>query len=142
MSSYKHASIEGLRIYQSSRNLEDQIYELVRKLPPEEFYRLGNDLRRSSAAISHYISEGHKRYSYSLKLEALHLARVEADRLQQLLADYSRRGFGTSETLQEDCKAVTKQAWGLIKYYRRRQSQRQAAARVRAADALVAARSL
>src|SRR4051812_24496915 len=119
-------SIEGLRIYKSSRDLEDQVYELVKRLPAEEFYRLGDDLRRSSAAISHYISEAHKRYSYSLKLEALHLARTETERLQQRLEEHQGKGYGDTEKLQEACVGVTKQAWGLIKYFKQRQAARQA----------------
>ena len=53
-------SIQQLRIYQSARTLEDQVYELVKRFPSEEFYGAGNDLRRSSAAVSHYISEAHR----------------------------------------------------------------------------------
>jgi four helix bundle protein len=140
MSDSKATAIEKLRIYQSSRQLEDQVYELVKSLPPAEFYGLGDSLRRTSAAISHYLHEGHRRYSYQLKLEALHLARTEAERLKEHLNEYSQRGFGDTATLQNNCITVTKQAWGLIKYFKRCQAERQSAVRINAADALVAAR--
>lgn len=133
-------SIKGLRIYQSSRTLEDAVYELVKHLPAREFYGLGNDLRRSSAAVSHYLTECHRRYSYGIKLEALHLARVEAETLKSLLAQHASQGYGETERLQESCTAVIKQSWGLIKYLKQRQTEHHAAAQIKASDELVAAR--
>jgi four helix bundle protein len=134
-------TIEGLRIYQTSRKLEDAVYELVKKLPEQEFYGLGNDLRRSSAAVSHYITEYHRRYSYNLKLETLHLTRLEAENLKQLLIDHASRGYGDTEVLQNACIAIVKQSWGLIKYMKLRQAEHQTNAQINAADELVAARS-
>jgi four helix bundle protein len=133
-------SIESLRIYQTSRDLEDAVYELVKQLPREEFYGLGNELRRSSAAVSHYITECHRRYSHNLKLEALHLTRLEADTLHKLLADYQSRGYGDARKLQESCIGIIKQSWGLIRYMKQRQAEQQAEAQARASDELVAAR--
>jgi four helix bundle protein len=134
-------SIENLRIYQASRALEDTTYELVQKLPSEEFYKLGDELRRSSAAISHYIAEAHKRYSYGFKLEALHLARAEAEALQKHLVAHAEQGYGKTDQLQAECVAVIKQSWGLIKYFKQRQTERQASAQVQASDEMVAARA-
>jgi len=133
-------SIESLRIYQASRSLEDAVYELVKSLPTTEFYDLGNDLRRSSAAVSHYLTECHRRYSYGIKLEALHLARVETETLKTLLAEYATRGYGDTEQLQESCTGVIKQAWGLIKYLKQRQAEHRSAIQIKASDELVAAR--
>jgi hypothetical protein len=47
--------IEQLRIYKQARAVEDEIYELVKTFPADQFYGLGNDLRPSSAAVSHHI---------------------------------------------------------------------------------------
>lgn len=141
MSDTTTATIERLRIYQTSRQLEDSVYELVKKLPDTEFYRLGNDLRRSSAAISHYVAECHRRYSYGIKLETLHLARTEAETLKQLLAEHTSRGYGPTEKLQAECVGVVKQSWGLIKYLKQRQAERRQENVARASDELVAARA-
>jgi four helix bundle protein len=134
-------TIEKLHIYQTSRQLEDQIHELVKQLPSTEYYSLGDQLRRTSAAIAHYIAEGHKRYSYSLKLEALHLARTQAEQLKDYLTTYTQQGYGDTAALKETATTIIKQAWGLIRHFKQRQSERQSSSRVRAADALVAARS-
>jgi four helix bundle protein len=134
-------SIEDLRVYKASRKLEDEVYDLVRTLPQEEFYRLGNALRRSSAAVSHYITEAHRRHSYGFKLEALHLARVETEQLQQFLVECSQRNYADTKTLQNSAIGVTKQLWGLIKYFRGRQAGRSAMFDVSSVDDLVTARS-
>lgn len=134
-------SIENLKIYQTSRKLEDAVYALVQQLPEDEFYKLGDQLRRSSAAISHYITEAHRRYSYGFKLEALHLARTEAEELQKHLAAYTEKGYGKTDELTEECVTVIKLSWGLIKYFKQRQSERRANAQVRAADEMMAARA-
>lgn len=139
--SERTTSIEGLRIYQASRKLEDAIYEMVKQLPAAEYYRLGNDLRRSSASVSHYITECHRRYSYGVKLEALHLVRNEAEALKKLLADHEACGFGDTKVLQDACIGIVKQSWGLIKYLQRRQNERRQETRVDATDQLVAARA-
>jgi 23S rRNA-intervening sequence protein len=44
-------SVEQLRIYKSARNAEDRVYELIKEFPTDQFYGLGNDLRRSSSAV-------------------------------------------------------------------------------------------
>ena len=134
-------SIENLRIYQTSRSLEDSVYEKVKKLPKDEYFLLGNDLRRSSAAVSHYITEYHRRFSFGVKLEALHLARTEAETLRQLLAEHETKGYGSTKELQQGCTGVIKQCWGLIKYIKNRQSEQRLESQTRASDELVAARS-
>lgn len=134
-------SIENLRVYKESRALEDAVYQLVNQLPEREFYRLGNDLRRSSAAISHYLTECHKRYSYSIKLEALHLARTEAETLTRLLSDHETQGYGPTLSQKNTCTSIIKQCWGLIKYLKQRQAHQQTTRRISASDELVAARS-
>jgi four helix bundle protein len=75
-------SIEQLRIYVAARLLEDQVYELVKTFPADQFYGLGNDLRRSSAAVSHHIMGAHRLYSYRLKLDELAAMRREAEATQ------------------------------------------------------------
>ncbi len=136
----RQTSIEDLRVYTASRKLEDKVYELVRSLPQTEFYRLGNDLRRSSAAISHYISEAFRRHSIGLKIEALHLARVEVEQLNQHLDESSQRGYANASELKAEAVGVTKQLWGLIHYFRGRQASHTTTHRGQAVDELMAAR--
>src|SRR6266705_4395142 len=72
-------SIEQLTIYKLARRLEDEVYELVKAFTADQFYGLGNDLRRSSAAVSHHIMGCHRLFSYRLKLDELAAMRREAE---------------------------------------------------------------
>lgn len=130
-----------LRVYQLSRELEDDIYELVRQLPTSEFYGLGDELRRTSAAIAHHISESDQRYSYSLKIETLNLARGGIRRMRDLLDQYQQSSYGKTTEPKRRYQALNAQIGALIYYYRRQQKERQGRTRINAADALTFARS-
>jgi len=132
-------SIEQLRIYKSARQSEDQIYELVKQFPADQFYGLGNDLRRSSAAVSHHIMNAHRLFSYRLKLEELAATRREAEITKKHLE--AARDFGAHDDLIEEYTAVIKQSWGLTKWLKVKLAERQEKAEVAAKEELVAARS-
>ncbi len=137
----KSSSIKHLRVYQTSLQLEDIIHELVKKLPENEVYFLGNELRRSSTAISHHLYAFYRHHNYRLRLQALHLARKEAEGLQKLLLTYQKAGYGPISHIDGFCVSVIKQCWGLIKYYKQQESTQHARASIRASDELVAARA-
>lgn len=125
-------SVEQLRIYKSARGLEDQVYELVKTFPADQFYGLGNDLRRSSAAVSHYIMETHRLYSYRLKLDALAGARREAEITQKHLE--TAKDLGASDELINEYVGIIKQSWGLTKWLKVKLQERQEKAEVAAKE--------
>ncbi len=129
-------SIEQLRIYKDARGLEDQVYELVKTFPIDQFYGLGNDLRRSSAAVAHHIMEAHRLFSYRLKLDALAAARREAEVTQRHLE--AARTLGAPEELTTAYTAVIKQSWGLTKWLKSKLSERREKAEVAAKEDMAA----
>lgn len=130
-------TVEQLRIYKSARNMEDQVYELVKTFPAEQFYGLGNDLRRSSAAVSHYIMEAHRLFSYRLKLDALAAARREAEASQRHLQ--AALSLGATETMVEEYTGIIKQSWGLTKWIKAKLEERQEKAEIAAKEQMAAA---
>lgn len=132
-------SIEQLNIYLSARRLEDATVKLTAKLPKDQSYPLGDDLRRAATAVAHYVYQSHHYYSYQMKMEALHQARGEAERAQGLLSQFQEAGFGKTDDLREEYTTVIKQSWGLIKYFKKRQAEKAARSEVQAKDELVAA---
>ena len=130
-------SIEQLRIYKSARSAEDQVYELVKQFPAEQFYGLGNDLRRSSAAVSHHIMGAHRLFSYRLKLDELAAMRREAEVTQKYLED--ARDFCATDEMISDYTAIIKQSWGLSKWLKAKLVAKQEKAEVAAKEELVAA---
>jgi len=125
-------SIEQLRIYTAARTAEDTVYELVKKFPSEQFYELGNELRRSSAGVSHYIMEAHRVFSYRLKLDALDYARHEGDVTKVLLE--RARAYGASSDLIDEYTAILKQSWGLTRWLRAKLAEKKQFAEVAAKE--------
>jgi four helix bundle protein len=131
------ASIEQLRVYKLARAAEDQVYDLVKSFPAESFYGLGNDLRRSSAAVAHHIMETHRLFSYRLRLDALSLARREAEATQKHLE--AARELGATDELISDYTTIIKQSWGLTKWLRVKLDEKQEKAEVAAKEELAQA---
>lgn len=130
-------SIEQLRIYRSARAAEDQVYELVKSLPVDQFYGLGNDLRRSSAAVSHHIMGAHRLFSYRLKLDELAAMRREAEATQRHLEAIT--SFAGVDELTSEYTGIIKQSWGLTKWLKNKLAEKQQLAEVTAKEELVAA---
>jgi four helix bundle protein len=115
-------SIEQLGIYKLARRLEDEVYELVKTFPADQFYGLGNDLRRSSAAVSHHIMDCHRLYSYRLKLDELSAMRREAEATQGHLE--RARDLGATDEFIEGYTTIIKQSWGLTKWLQTKLDER------------------
>lgn len=133
-------SIEQLRIYKTARALEDQIYELVKQFPAEQFYGVSNDLRRTSAAVCHHLMGAHRLYSYRLKLDELAAMRREAEATQKHLEN--SREYGATDDLISEYTAVIKQSWGLTKWLKAKLDEKQEKAGVAAKEQMAEAASL
>jgi four helix bundle protein len=112
-------SIEHLRIYKVAREAEDKIYEICKALPADQYYGLGNDLRRSSASVSHHIMGAHRLYSYRLKLDELAAMRRECEHTQTHLEQAKLGEFsgimGLDELITQYSRIIM-QSWGLTKW--------------------------
>lgn len=138
MNQSSHRGLADLKVYQLALVLEDQTYQLAKQLPGEQFYPLGNDLRRGSAAVAHYIQDSYNRYSYKHKMDALHAAREHAEKTRQLLLD---NPLPRHHQLAEQYLILIKQCWGLIKYFQRQKDQVQTKNIIASTDELVASRT-
>ena len=130
-------AIEQLRIYKTARSLEDKIYELVKSFPASKYYGIGNDLRRSSAAVSHYIMEAHRLYSYRMKLDALTYARREAEITQRHLE--AAIALGANANMIAEYTGVIKQSWGLTKWLKVKLAEKKEQSEILAKDQMAAA---
>ena len=93
---------------------------------------MGNDLRRSSAGVSHYIMETHKLFSYRLKLDALAGARREAESAQKHLE--AARDLGATDAMISEYTGIIKQSWGLTKWLNAKLDEKQEKAEVAAKE--------
>lgn len=61
-------SFTDLEVWKKARELKNDIFQLVKSFPPEEKYRLSDQLIRCSRSINANISEGHGRFTYKDQL--------------------------------------------------------------------------
>jgi four helix bundle protein len=70
-----YQSFEELEVWKKARDLKNEISQLVKGFPPEEKYRLSDQLIRSSRSINTQISEGHGRRTWPDRLRFSVIAR-------------------------------------------------------------------
>ena len=71
-------TFEDLEVWQVARKIRNDIYELVKKFPKAEKYRLTDQMIRSSRSISDNISEGYGRFHYQENIQFCRIARGSA----------------------------------------------------------------
>src|SRR6266487_1831173 len=64
----KNQSFTELEVWKKARVLKNELKKLTDSFPPEEKYRLVDQIIRSSRSINANISEGHGRFTYKDQL--------------------------------------------------------------------------
>lgn len=64
MAEQSHQSFTELEVWKKARIFKNDAFKLTKTFPPEEKYRLTDQLIRSSRSINGNISEGHGRFTY------------------------------------------------------------------------------
>ena len=64
----KNQSFTELEVWKKARILKIELRNLVNSFPPEEKYRLADQIIRSSRSITSNIAEGHGRFTYKDQL--------------------------------------------------------------------------
>lgn len=63
-----YGSFEDLEVWKEARALKQEVIELVKTFPPEEKFRLTDQVKRSSRSVGTQIAEGHGRKTKSDEL--------------------------------------------------------------------------
>lgn len=66
---------EGLEVWKQARNFRVNLSELTKTFPPEERYRLSDQLIRASRSITANIAEGYGRFHYQETIQFCRQAR-------------------------------------------------------------------
>jgi len=80
----KFKTFEDLEIYKMAREFRKKIYQLIKKLPPEEKYNLDPQMRKAIVSITNNIAEGHGRYHYQ---ENIQFCRHSRRSLEEIIDD-------------------------------------------------------
>ena len=114
----KVKSFRDLKVWQQAMDLVSKAYELVKTLPREETYALGDQIRRSAVSIPANIAEGHARQHTKEFLQHLSIARGSLAELETLLLICERIGYTNRqelESFQEMVADVRMPLYGLVR---------------------------
>jgi len=119
-------SFEDLEVYKLARELRQEIYKLIRKLPEEEKYNLAGQMRRAATSLTNNIAEGHGRYHYQ---ENIQFCRQSRGSLMELIDDLNicidEQYFLLDhlELLKQKAYQLNKKLNGYILYLKKRKTE-------------------
>ncbi len=94
-----YQGFEQLEVWKKARELKKEIAGLVKQFPPEEKFRLTDQIIRSSRSISSQIAEGHGRRTYTDRLRFCIIARGSLSETLNHLIDAYDSKYISSEAL-------------------------------------------
>jgi four helix bundle protein len=94
-----YQSFEDLEVWKKARELKKEISQWVKTFPPEEKYRLTDQLIRSSRSINSQIAEGHGRRTWPDRLRFSVIARGSLSETLNHLIDALDEKYITEEQL-------------------------------------------
>lgn len=121
------SSFTDLEVWKKSRILRNRISELVKSFPPDERFRLADQIIRSSRSKGNNIAEGHGRSHYADAAKFLINARGSAaETIDQLVIalDSNLIDENIFDTYKKDCEECMKMINGYINFLRK-QSENQ-----------------
>jgi len=121
-SRYLKNKFEDLEVWQKAHELTMEIYKITNRFPREEKYRLGDQLRRSSASIATNIVEGNSRAHKAEFRQFLNMAKssLEETKYHLLLArDLGYLNDTVYLGLQTRSDEVGRMIGGLVKFLKK-----------------------
>lgn len=82
-----YQSFTELTVWQVARTLKNEVFEIVKKLPQDEKFRLSDQLTRALRSVCANIAEGHGRYTYKEQLHFCIQVRGSLSEVQNHLID-------------------------------------------------------
>jgi len=90
---------EELELWKKAREFKNEVCKEARKFPPEEKFRLTDQLVRSSRSINDLVTEGHGRFTYPDQIHYCIQARGSLTETINHLIDAFDDGYITEEKL-------------------------------------------
>ncbi len=73
--------LEDFELYQAGREFRNKIYQVIRRLPADERYCLGPQMRRAAISVTNNIAEGHGRWHFQENTRFCRIARGSVDEI-------------------------------------------------------------
>ena len=101
-----------------------EIFEIVKKLPVEEKYRIKGQIERSSSSVGANIAEGYTSYYFQDKIKCLYIARKEAGETQNHLRALEAKKYlnpENSDRLVSEYQGLIRGINAFVNYIRNKQ---------------------
>ena len=121
-----NGGFENLEVWKKARSYRIAISAFVKTLPPEEKFRLADQLIRSSRSITANIAEGYGRYHYQENIQACRMARGSLLETVDHLICAHDEGYLEEKKLAEfkmQADQILKLLNGYIYYLKRRKNE-------------------
>ncbi|TET83548.1 four helix bundle protein [candidate division TA06 bacterium] len=121
-------SFEDLDVYRLARRFRKKVYQLTRRLPRDEQYNLGSQMRRAAVSLTSNLAEGYGRFHFQ---ENMQFCRQSRGSLYELIEDLNickDESYVTDdeyESYRKDAFRVLKVLNGYIRRTKRLQEERQ-----------------
>jgi len=119
-------SFKDLNIWRKSRVLRKSIFEIVKKLPTEEKYRLSDQLIRCSRSVGANIAEGYGRYHFQENIQFCRMSRGSVSEIQDHLVTALDCEYISNEEydkMTNEYNELGKMLNGYITYLRRQKQE-------------------
>lgn len=121
-----YQSFEDLEVWKKARELKTEISRLVKGFPPDEKFRLTDQLIRSSRSINSQLAEGHGRRTWPDRLRFCVIARGSLSETLNHLLDARDENYISEEQLtsyRQKLNEVEKLLNGYISYLEKKSNQ-------------------
>jgi four helix bundle protein len=107
---------EELEVWKECRKLRIEISGLVKTFPPDEKFKIADQLLRSSRSITAYIAEGHGRFHYQENIQFCRQARGSlCETLDHLICAFDESYIHNTQL--EDLRTIYLQCLKLLNGY-------------------------
>jgi len=91
------AGFEKLGVWQEAHSLMIEVYEICKKLPYYEHFKIKDQLEHSSTSVTDNIVKGHTGHHYQDKIKSFNIAKKEAGASQSHIRAIQAKGYITED---------------------------------------------
>lgn len=99
-----------------AEKIEIFLHKFTEKYPADEKYRMVDQIRRASNAITSNIAESYGRFSYKEKIRYMHIARGEAYEFKQLMIRSCKKKYMQEDSMNFIDNKITELIKGINGY--------------------------